>query len=96
MVVAGSRLSLLILDEWLLTALSQNEARDFLEIIEARHTKSSTIFSSQFVPEGWHLEIGEETLADVILGRIAHDSYTITIAGKDSMRKKKGIAEENK
>ena len=87
------KVSLLIFDEWLLTPLSQNEARDLLEIIEARHTRSSTIFSSQFAPEGWHSKIGEETLADAILDRIIHISHTIKIAGKDSMRKRKGITE---
>jgi DNA replication protein DnaC len=90
------KVSLIILDEWLLTPLSQNEARDLLEIIEARHTQNSTIFSSQFAPEGWHSKIGEETLADAILDRIIHNSHTITISGKDSMRKRKGIAEEKK
>jgi DNA replication protein len=90
------KVSLLILDEWLLSPLSQNEARDLLEIIEARHAKSSTIFSSQFAPEGWHAKIGEDTLADAILDRIIHDSHTIKISGKDSMRKRKGITEEKK
>jgi DNA replication protein DnaC len=90
------KVRLLILDEWLLTPLSQNEARDLLEIIETRHTQSSTIFSSQFAPPGWHSKIGEETLADAILDRIIHASYTITISGKDSMRKRKGITEEKK
>jgi DNA replication protein DnaC len=90
------KVSLLILDEWLLTPLSQNEARDLLEIIEARHTQSSTIFNSQLAPEGWYSKIGQEILADAILDRIIHNSYTITISGKDSMRKRKGITEEKK
>jgi DNA replication protein DnaC len=88
------KVSLLILDEWLLMPLSQNEARNLLEIIEARHTQSSTIFSSQFAPDGWHSKIGEEALADAILDRISHNSYTIKISGKDSMRKRKGAMEE--
>lgn len=35
---------LLIFDKWLLTPLNEIEARDLLEIIEARHQESSTIF----------------------------------------------------
>jgi DNA replication protein DnaC len=84
-------ITLLILDEWLLIPLSSLEARDLLEIVEARHKRASTIFISQFAPQGWHGKIGKETLADAILDRIVHDSYTIFIEGKDSMRKKKGI-----
>jgi DNA replication protein DnaC len=85
------RISLLILDDWLLIPLSSLEARDLLEIVEARHKRASTIFISQFAPQGWHGKIGEDTLADAILDRIVHDSYTVFIEGKDSMRKKKGI-----
>ena len=85
------RISLLILDEWLLIPLSSLEARDLLEIVEARHKRASTIFISQFAPQGWHGKIGEETLADAILDRIVHDSYTIFIGGQESMRKKKGL-----
>ncbi len=85
------KISLLILDEWLLMPLSSFEARDLLEIVEARHKRASTIFISQFAPQGWHSKIGEDTLADAILDRIVHDSYTILIDGKNSMREKKGI-----
>jgi len=87
------KVSLLILDEWLLLPLTNSEARDVLEIVEARHKRASTIFSSQFAPAGWHGKIGEGTLADAILDRIVHDSYTIFIDGVDSMRKRKGIQE---
>jgi DNA replication protein DnaC len=85
------KVSLLILDEWLLVAMSSPEATDLLEIVEARHKRASTIFISQFASSGWRQRIGETTLAEAILDRIVHDSYTICIEGKDSMRKKKGI-----
>jgi DNA replication protein DnaC len=85
------KIPLLILDEWLLVSLKENEARDLLEIVEARHQRGSTVFCSQFSPAGWHGKIGESTLADAILDRIVHSSYTITIEGMDSMRKRKGL-----
>ncbi len=85
------KIPLLILDEWLLVSLKESEARDLLEIVEARHQRGSTIFCSQFAPAGWHGKIGESTLADAILDRIVHSSYTITIEGLDSMRKRKGL-----
>ena len=86
-----TKVDLLILDEWLLTSLRENEARDLLEIVEARHQVASTIFCSQFDTQGWYEKIGESTLADAILDRIIHDSYSIFIDGDRSMRERHGI-----
>jgi DNA replication protein DnaC len=83
---------LLILDEWLLFPLNETEARDLLEIIEARHNNGPTIFCSQFDVDGWYAKIGEPILADAVCDRIVHNSYTIVLSG-DSMRKRNGIAE---
>jgi len=85
------KIDLLILDEWLLSPLTELESRDLLEIVEARHCRCSTLFSSQFNPAGWQMKIGEGPLAEAILDRIIHDSYTILIDGDESMRKHKGI-----
>ena len=92
MIQIYKKVSLLILDEWLLLPLRENEARDLLELVEARHKRGSTVFASQFAPAGWHGKIGETTLADAILDRIVHDSYSIFIDGEESMRKRKGIS----
>jgi DNA replication protein DnaC len=88
---AYKKVDLLILDEWLLTSLKESEARDLLEIVEARHQVASTIFCSQFDTQGWYEKIGEATLADAILDRIIHDSYNIFIDGEISMRERHGI-----
>ena len=88
------KVNLLILDEWMLVALRESEARDLLEIIHYRHKRASTIFCSQFAPAGWHSKIGEATLADAILDRIVHDSYTIEIHNGEndlSMREVYGL-----
>ena len=57
-----------------------------VEIVKIRHKRGSTIFASQFSPKGRHGKIGVSTLADAILDRIVHDSYTIVINGEGSMR----------
>lgn len=84
--------ALLILDEWLLYPLTETEARDLLEIAEARYKKASTIFCSQFDVPGWPEKIGDPILADAVCDRIVHDSYSIVIDCKESMRKRKGIS----
>ena len=93
------KFTLLILDEWLLIKLTETEARDLLEIIHARHKKSSTIFCSQFAPIGWYNKFPEATVADAILDRIVHDSYVIEIQYVDkehdkSMREFYGISKD--
>jgi DNA replication protein DnaC len=52
------QIKLLILDEWLLYQLREPEARDLLEIAEARYKKASTIFCSQHDIGDWHEKIG--------------------------------------
>jgi DNA replication protein DnaC len=86
------RIDLLVLDEWLLSPLTDLESRDLLEIVEARHERCSTLFSSQFNPAGWQIKIGEGPLAEAILDRIIHNSYTLNIKSEESMRKHKGIS----
>ena len=73
--------TLLIIDEWLLFKLRENEARLLLEVIHKRRKKSSTIFCSQFEEKDWYNQIcdGESTLADAIMDRISFDSYKINI-----------------
>ena len=74
--------TLLILDEWLLIRLKEEEARNLFELIHKRRKKASTIFCSQFRESEWYDRLcsGEEsTLADAIMDRISYDSYKINI-----------------
>ena len=86
------KIDLLILDEWLLSPLSDFESRDLLELVESRYLRLSTIFLSQFDVSGWLSKISDAPLSEAILDRIVHNSFTITIGGDESMRKRKGIS----
>jgi len=85
------KVKLLILDG-LLYPLKEAEARDVLELVEARNKVASTIFCSQYGTSEWHENLYDPTLADAICDRIIYNAYTVQIEG-ESMRKRMGMTE---
>ncbi|WP_028071496.1 ATP-binding protein, partial [Sphingobacterium thalpophilum] len=79
---------LLILDDFGLVNLDQQQRLDLMEIIEDRHARSSTIIASQLPVASWYDVIGEDTIADAVLDRIVHTSHRIELKG-ESLRKKR-------
>jgi len=80
-----SRVQLLIIDDFLITPLSDSERRDLLEVIEDRYQAAATIIASQCPIGEWHPNIGDPTLADAVCDRLLHNAYKIEMRG-DSMR----------
>jgi DNA replication protein DnaC len=85
---AYAKTHLVVLDDWGMTCLTDEQRRDLFEIIEDRYDRSSTLITSQVPIKQWHDIIGDPTLADAILDRLVHNAYTINLKG-DSMRKKR-------
>ena len=83
-----SKAELLILDDFGLTHLEQQQRMDMMEIIEDRHAKRATIIASQLPVAKWYDIIGENTIADALLDRMVHTSYRIELKG-ESLRKKR-------
>lgn len=83
-----AKASLLILDDFGLSHLEQQQQYDLMEIIEDRHGKTSTIIASQLPVGSWYDIIGEATIADAILDRLVHTSHRIELKGESLRRKK--------
>ena len=82
------RQDLLILDDFGLVSMDNQNRSALMEIVEDRHKKASMIITSQLPVNCWHEVIGEKTIADAILDRIVHDAHRVELSG-ESLRKSK-------
>lgn len=82
-----AKTNLLILDDFGLIHLEGQQQLDLMEIVEDRHSKTSTIIASQLPVASWFDVISEATIADAILDRLIHSSHRIELKG-ESLRKK--------
>lgn len=80
-----TRTQLLIIDDWGLAPLKDQERRDLLEVVEDRYERASTLITSQLPVKSWHEVIGDATLADAICDRLVHCAHTLDLKGP-SMR----------
>jgi DNA replication protein DnaC len=87
------RQDLLILDDFGLQPLDNQNRIALLEMIEDRNNKGSVIVTSQVPVQAWYDTIGEKTIADAILDRLIHGSNRIDLKG-ESMRRKRIIKDE--
>ncbi|WP_437514977.1 IS21-like element helper ATPase IstB [Sorangium sp. So ce1099] len=87
-----AKTDVLVLDDWGLAPLKDQERRDLLEVFEHRHGLRSTVITSQIPVGKWHDHLGDPTVADAVLDRIVHNAHRITLKGP-SRRKGKETTE---
>jgi DNA replication protein DnaC len=87
------RTDLLIIDDFGIQPLDTPSRTALMEIMEDRHEKASTLFTSQVPVSNWFDLIGEQTIADAILDRLVHNAHRIEMKG-ESLRKTRKLAEE--
>jgi DNA replication protein DnaC len=82
-----AKMDLLILDDFGLKPIDAKNRTMFFDIIDDRHSKKSTIITSQIPVKDWYDCIGEPTIADAIMDRLTNGSFRLELQG-ESMRKR--------
>ena len=90
------KLNVLIIDDFMLSAINEAEQKDLFEIIEERHENSSIIFTSQNPLSMWHALMPNPAIADAILDRIANGSLRVELKGESLRRKKSTDLDQDK
>ena len=83
-----ARIDVLIIDDWGLTPLRDQDRRDLLEVLDDRYATRSTILTSQLPPSKWHDYLGDPSSADAICDRVLHNAHRLVLKGP-SRRKEK-------
>ena len=79
---------LIIIDDFGLHPLNATTRRALLQILEDRYGIKSTIIASQLPVADWYEYIGESTISDAIMDRLAVNAHRFELLG-ESLRKKK-------
>ena len=81
-----AKTNLLIIDDFGLAPLTAEQGHDFLDIIDDRLDRGSTVMASQLPVEHWHQLLGDPTVADAVLDRLVHRAHRLALSG-ETMRK---------
>ena len=76
-----ARADVLVLDDWGLGGLRDQDRRDLLEILEDRTGTRATIVTSQLPPTKWHEYLADPTTADAICDRLLHPAHRLALKG---------------
>jgi DNA replication protein DnaC len=82
-----AKCEVLLLDDLLISPITQDDQRELLEIVEERYDRRATVITSQLPVKAWHDAMQDPTLADAILDRLVHNAHMIELKGKESMRR---------
>lgn len=86
LMASWARVSVLIIDDFLIRPLNADQAADLLEVIEDRAQLRATILTSQLPVVLWHEALGDATIADAVLDRVLQNAHRIELTG-ESMRR---------
>lgn len=76
-----AKTQLIVLDDFALVPVTEEQCRDLLEVTDDRYGRSSLVIASQLPVKSWYQTFANETLADAILDRVVHESYRLDLGG---------------
>ena len=90
-----ARVSLLVLDDFLLSPAPVEACRDLLEVVEDRAARRSTAVASQLPVDKWHAAMADPTLAEAILDRLCAASHRVAMKGPSQRNRQPGPSNNN-
>jgi DNA replication protein DnaC len=76
-----ARMDVLLLDDFAMAPVTDDERRDLLEVFEDRYDNRATIITSQLDPKHWHDYLADPTLADAICDRVLSRAHRLVLKG---------------
>ena len=81
--------NLLIVDDWLLSAIEPQAVDELFAVVDARtRAKKSTMVCAQYKVEGWPARMGGYPAAESIVDRLKNNAYVLELKGEASMRER--------
>jgi DNA replication protein DnaC len=88
-----ARVDVLVVDDFAVAPVTDQERTDLLEVMEDRYGLRSTIVTSQLAPSLWHDYLGDPTLADAICDRLVNNAHRIVLKGPSRRKSEKNTQE---
>lgn len=88
-----ARVDVLVVDDFAVAPVTDQERTDLLEVMEDRYGLRSTIVTSQLAPSLWHDYLGDPTLADAICDRLVNNAHRIVLRGPSRRKSEKNTQE---
>ncbi len=87
-----AKVDVLVLDDFGMNALDEEQRQLLLEVLEQRYDTTSTILTSQLPIDAWYDYINDPVIADAILDRLVHQAEKIALKGESVRKLKKQAA----
>lgn len=84
-----SRVDLLIIDDFALRRLTDEETMDMYEMVTSRHRAGSMIVTSNRTPDEWLAQLSDPLHAQALVDRFQNNAYDLIVEGESYRKRQK-------